>query len=326
MEEEGRPRQFEAAFDRGGGQTPQPEDPHSQARIAETAKRLGVPSVLLETAEARAYLGLHNELSDVQQSISTAQTRLDAPLSQPAEQVSPGIHAILQENYSRAVPLLQAAQLFAEEGLGVRTISARALKETLTPAIAHLGLVVAGQPEVGRQGANVYYDRIHAHAKAYDQQHKADLAQREAADDNVRYPLAALDQHTRSLVPYGRFARTDAVRSYITIVNALSQARHQANQQSEALPTEEEGYYTKDQDRYRFAEYCLELASYALHERLGLHTSPLKYTNYLNVVLDPHHLHIVVATADTKASPHDHESSTDVRRLMQDWQHEQTNE
>ena len=121
MEEEGRPHQFEAAFDRGGGQHPQPEDPQSQARLAETAKQLGVPSVLLATAEARAYLGLHNELADVQQTISTAQTRLDTPLTQPLEQVSPGIQAILQENYSRAVPLVQAAQLFAEEGLGVRT-------------------------------------------------------------------------------------------------------------------------------------------------------------------------------------------------------------
>src|SRR5436305_13127272 len=127
MEEEGRQRQFEAAFDRGGGQHPHHEDPHSQARLAETAKQLGVPSVLLETAEARAYLGLHNELADVQQTISTAQTRLDAPHTQPLEQVSPGIHAILHENYVHAIPLLKAAQLFAEEGLGVRTISARTL-------------------------------------------------------------------------------------------------------------------------------------------------------------------------------------------------------
>src|SRR5438874_9914874 len=97
MEAEGSPHQFEAAFDSGGGQPPHYEDPHSQARIAETAKQLGVPSVLLETAEARAYIGLHNELADMQQTISTAQTQLDASRPPSSEQVSLGIHAILQE-------------------------------------------------------------------------------------------------------------------------------------------------------------------------------------------------------------------------------------
>src|SRR5258708_39961847 len=74
MEEEGRPHQFDAAFDRGGGQSPQPEDPRSQARIAETAKQLGVPSVLLETSEAREYIGFHNELTDLQGTIAKAVT------------------------------------------------------------------------------------------------------------------------------------------------------------------------------------------------------------------------------------------------------------
>jgi hypothetical protein len=323
MEEEGRRHQFEAAFDSGGGQPPQHEDPQSQARIAETANQLGVPSVLLETAEARAYLGLHNELADVQQTISTAHTHFDTPRTPSSEQVSPGIHAILQENYSHALPLLQTAQMFSEEGLGVRTLSARALKEALHPAIVHLGLVVAEQPTVGRQGVVAYYDRIHAHAKTYEQQHKADMAQREAADDNVRYPLVAMDQQTRLLVPYGRYAHTAAVRSYTTIVNALSQARQRIDQQYEALPTEEEGYQSHDQDRYRFAAYCLELASYTLHERLGLHTSPLKYINHLNLVLDPHHLHVDVATQNTQDSIHDHEKSMDVRRLIEDWRNDQ---
>ena len=36
MEEEGRPHQFEAAFDSGGGQPPHHEDPYSQARIGAT--------------------------------------------------------------------------------------------------------------------------------------------------------------------------------------------------------------------------------------------------------------------------------------------------
>ena len=321
MEEEGRPHQFEAAFDSGGGQPPHHEDPHSQARLAETAKQLGVPSVLLETAEARAYIALHNELADMQQTISTAQARLDAPHPSSSEQISPGIHAILQENYSHAVPLLQAAQLFTEEGLGVRTISARTLKETCNPAIAHLGLVVAEQPV--RELHSAYYDRIETHAKTYEQHYKADLAQREAADDNVRYPIAAINQQTHSLVPYGRFAQTGAVRSYTTIANALSQVQQRANEQSGALPIEKVGYASHDQDRYRCIGSCLELASHTLHERLGLHTSPLKYVHRLNLVLDRHHLQVDVASQDANESLPDHEKGTDVRRLMQDWHNEQ---
>src|SRR5712692_8148671 len=219
MEEEGRPHHYEAAFDSGGGQPPQPEDPHSAHRIEETAKQLGVLSVLLETAEARAYIGLHNELSDMQQTISTAQTQLDVLPLQPHEQVSPGIQAILQENYSHALPLLKAAQMFTEEGIGVRTISPRTLKETINPAIEHLGLVVTEQ--LVADYPSTYHERIHAHNTVYEQGYTADQATREAADDNVRYPLAAIDQQTHILVPDRRFAHTSAVRSYTTIVNAL---------------------------------------------------------------------------------------------------------
>src|SRR5205814_2761310 len=120
-------------------------------------------------------------------------------------------------------------------------------------------------------------------------------------------------------VPYGRFAQSGAVRSYTTIVNALSQVQQRANEQREALPTEEEGYRSHDQDRYGCIGSCLELASHTLHERLGLHTSPLKYIYRLNLLLDQHHLQVDVASQDAHESLHDHEKGMDVRRLMQDW-------
>jgi hypothetical protein len=355
MEEEGRPHQFEEAFDRGGGQSPQPEDPRSQTRLAETAKQLGVPSVLLETSEAREYLGFHNELHDLQGTIAKAATTLSNVEPEDAyippvqhrtpegstlfyaqgkkRNLSPGIEQQLRANYDQTIPYLTVAQLMADEGVDVRTITPEALKHILNPALSHMELYVEDAPShydikplgwANGDFTSEYYDtRVWPHNSAYEKAHIAEVARREAADENLKYFLVGKGPDTNDSVPYGEWLYAPRMHEYTYVLNSIAKARGELREARATSLLDSEAYVTNDAARFDRIENMLSLANETLWEGInGHHTPPLKFIKDLNYILDPYHVHIDVKPIAINAKVEDHESGRDVRRLMEDWHNE----
>jgi hypothetical protein len=358
MEEEGRPHQFEA-FDKGGGQSPQPEDPRSHTRLAETAKQLGVPSVLLETSEAREYLGVHNELHDLQGTLARAATNLSTVEPEDAyippvqhrtpdgstrfyaqgkkRNLTSGIAQQLRANYGQAAPYLTVAQLMAEEGVDVRTITPEALKHILNPALSHMELSIEDAPShydikplgwANGDFTSEYYDtRVFPHNSAYEKAHKEDVARREAADDNLKYFLVASDAESKEYIPHGQWLYAPRMHEYTHVLNGVAKARGELREAKAQSLLDSEEYMTKDAARFDRMENMLELAHETLWEGInGHHTPPLKFIKDLNYILDPYHVHIDVKPIAIDAKVEDRESGTDVRRLMEDWHNEQKGE
>lgn len=312
MSFEGPPRPSESTFDRGGGQSHEPEDPFSQSRIEQTATALHVPEVLLLTGEVRDYLGMHNALTDAQKEIILAETQMSQ-----TQEVSPGIQRILRENYTHAAPFLRAAQLFSEEGAGVQTCTPETLKDSLNPALIHLGLFIAEQPERHFTLNQAYHDRIHTHQKASEQIYKTDLAQREATDDAVRYPIVSRTNVGKS-TPYGRWDNTRTVHDYAVVSNTVLSLRDHAREQIESAPD----YTDEDANRYDRINRCLSIALQTLQERSGRHTSALTYVTQLNDLLHEYNLYTDVIPP--KEPPmEDHETTEEIRTLLQQLKDEQ---
>jgi hypothetical protein len=356
MEEEGYQHQFEAAFESEGGQTQQPEDPHSQVRIADTAKVLGVPSVLLETPDVREYLGFHNELGDIRGFIEETTTKLaivepDEAYIPPTHlltpdgrtlfyargkkrNLTPGIEHVLSENYDHTLPYISLAQMLIEEGVDVRTITPDVLKQTLNPALSHMELYIEDEPSdydiqpfgwINGGYVSEYYDtRVEPHNLAYERTHKETIRQREAQDENLRYFLVASVPDTKGFVPHGPWVYAPRMHEYATAATKLTHAIDGLRRAGDTSAKESEQYMLEDEQRLDRITAVISLANETLWEGInGHHTRPLKFIQNLNYILDPYHVHVDVKPIDINAHLEDHETSTDIRRRMLDWQDKQ---
>jgi hypothetical protein len=279
--------QFDAGLPGGAGEVPI-DNPFSTTRITETAYRLNVLSLLVSEPTVNEYLGAHNELSDIEHTMTQAQETL---LTQEDMSISPGVARRLQANYRQALGFNHTVLLVIEDGLHVRSVeeTITEMETCLTPVLSPMGMYL----DEWKPGYQSQVNGIRL--RGDEETNRAQRAKEEEEDANLRSELVRPTQ--AGFIPTKNWQHSQEIHAYAALMTAVVDAeRHlfQAGARSITEETHQEGMkIIKDNDRQRFGlvrgmVYAMEAS---LNEGIiaignnDKHTPPYQYASYLNQFL-----------------------------------------